>query len=148
MRKLKYKIVKANGQSAMIHSKSPYCLSYVIGSNTIAPEGTQGIMVFKTLGEAVHWWERSWVDKRSFKVFRVSPIGDGFTPKFVSYDVRTVCIRMFNRWLRESESGLYPWGCQYAASPISGTMCYPAVYVDSEVDHIEDIPVYKDIGGF
>jgi len=135
MRKFKYKVTSKNGKSVVIHPKSPYCLDYNIGSTTYAQEGTHGIMVFKTLTNAMDWMNHWWQDMR---VMRVIPSLGGFTPKVVSREIQTRHLHSFYK-LMDRDNDDWKYYLSYnTAIPITGTMCYPSVYVHSEVDLEEE----------
>lgn len=114
-RKYKYKVVKkTTHRSIIINARSKYCLTYNKDTIVKAPEGTLGIMVFKTKKYAELFAECH--DNNSI-IKKVVPIGRGRSPETISRKVGT-------RELNE----FYKTGSMIQVPP-SGTICYPEVIV-------------------
>lgn len=114
-RKFKYKVVKRrSNKSIVINARSKYCLTYIKDTIVKAPEGTLGIMVFKTKKDAELFAECH--DDNSI-IKKVVPIGRGRSPETISRKVGT-------RELNE----FYKTGSMIQVPP-SGTICYPEVIV-------------------
>jgi hypothetical protein len=106
----------------MVNGNSKFSLLYEKDQNVYAPEGTLGIMVFKTKKDAERWilsWRETGV---RWKIKRVIPIGRGSTPVEISAWALTEDLEDFyNSEYRLDKASLEP--------PLPGCICYPAVFV-------------------
>jgi len=107
----------------MINGNSKFSLLYEKDQNVYAPEGTLGIMVFKTRINAVMWMH-GWClgTNIRWKIKRVIPIGRGKVPKEISRHITTEDLEDFYC----SDYGLEK-AC--LSEPIPETICYPGVFV-------------------
>lgn len=129
MSKYKYKVVRPSGKSIMVDPRSPFSLKYIDGEITEAPESSLGVMVFRTLFEAKIWIRNlELLGNKKFIIKRVIPIGRGITPKMISCSTRTEKLRDF--YIEMGRCGY----CYLSGRPVRGTICYPAVYVHSDVN--------------
>lgn len=120
MRKYKYKVVKKkSNKSCIVNGNSKFCLTYEKDTYVKALEKTLGIMVFKTRQDAELWMEGWRNVEDCWKIKRVIPIGRGKTPSEISKYISSQYLRHFYKdyWMDER------------ISPVSGTICYPGVYV-------------------
>jgi hypothetical protein len=125
MRKHKYKVIKKKSRmSALINGRSKYARKYIKGESTYAREGTLGIMVFTTRGDAAAFiasiiYHIPFSKLNSYMIVRVLPIGRGQTVKKISYDISTDDLDLFYNILRFAPTS---W-------PPPDTMAYPGVFV-------------------
>jgi len=125
MAKYKYKVVKTrNNKSCIVNANSEFCLTYEKDTTVSAPEGTLGIMVFKTRTEAENWIEL-WERERSWKIKRVIPTGRGKTPLEICSTGLTKDLRIFYNHIKS----LFRLSKGYKQEIIPGTICYPEVFV-------------------
>lgn len=141
MRKYKFKVVKRrSNRSCMIHGHSNFSLLYEKDTAVYASPGTLGIMVFKTRWQAEDWMTSKNTYGDDLIIKRVIPIGRGKVPKVISADVEPDNIRSFYELLEEIEPKppAYNSVRDYEldngnevtiVKPISGTICYPGVFV-------------------
>jgi len=127
MRHIRWKVVKNNtNKSALIDSRSPFCLTYTPGENVFAKEDTLGVMVFKTKANAEIWMGCISMQKyKQVKLIKVIPIGKGKTPEKISSKIKTHSLRSFYNDLDK-----YGMGNTWSTNePLSDSICYPGVHV-------------------
>ena len=124
-RRYKYKVVKENNRSCVVNGNSKYSLVYEKDTNVYAPEGTLGVMVFKSRQEA-HLWLNAWnrvalITNELWSIKKVIPIGRGKVPKLMTRrPISEVMDRFYSNTSREDEvRSFIP----------KGTICYPGVFV-------------------
>jgi hypothetical protein len=125
---IRYKVIKAHSRvSAIINGNSRYALKYEPGITVIAPEGTLGVMVFKTKTQAkefadhLNFFSDSCSTPDRYKVIDVTTYGRGKFIDEMAYDYSTQGLCDFYNDSVET--------CHFmsTARPPEGTMCYPGV---------------------
>lgn len=78
-RRTVYKVVKSNRMSMRVSDRM--ALEYLKGTIVEADPESMGIFVFKTRRDAMDQFVES--DSHRYKVLRVEPLSDGYTPKMI-----------------------------------------------------------------
>lgn len=131
-----YKVVswnkKVNAYISVCSTGDTYRLKYNIGEITKAIDGTLGVFCFDNFDKAKSFVLSCLLYFDSIKILEVEGTGEGVVPKRIAINGTDLYIKEF-----------YKAKFSLKVSPVSGTICYPAVRVIRKIRDFMRIEVAR-----